>query len=91
MTNRQHPGVSLVNPVAHTCMKALLSILIPIAGLLCGCASSELGEADARRMEVLKESHPALYQLERDQRQRNPESLEDYQRRLDEYQRQRSK
>ena len=48
-------------------MKLFFLILIAASGLLCGCASISPEEAAARRMQQMKETQPALYELERRQ------------------------
>ena len=77
-------------PTWH-CVKACPIVLICISGLLYGCASPDFAAAEARRIEELRQRDPAAYEVERDQRRRYPESLEEYQRRVDDYRRQISK
>jgi len=50
-----------------------------ISGLLCGCASTNPAEAEARRMEELRQANPALYETERAQKMRDRDRDEGYQ------------
>ena len=65
--------------INNTCQinRALSIILIAASGLLCGCEGINWKEAEARRMQQMKETQPALYELERrqqlEERQRGPE------------------
>jgi len=56
---------------AQSCPKGMLSLTLAATSIFCGCSTTSNADAESKRLESLRESNPALYELER-ARNENP-------------------